>query len=317
MTRSTANDVRSLMSSGALHLPLPGSGGTDHRLVALADIARRFPVGVARVSEAHADAIAILAEAGREATPGAVYGVWASQHAKHGVIHDAEGGRIDGSIGFASGLGMVDRALVTAHTASGMVLIDVDVVSGCPSQTIRFDTGGWSTPALADTSTGSVTFAGHVVTPDHVVGEPGWYLHRIGFWHGACAPAACWAGAAVGLVEAAESYVGDDPHRRAHHGALLAHAWSLDAMLRSAGTQIDAAPTDAAEAERVARSLRFAVATICRDVMDRFGRAFGPRPVTQDADITQRILDLDLYIKQHHAERELPAISELQERVRR
>ena len=35
------------------------------------------------------------------------------------------------------------------------------------------------------------------------MGTPGWYVERNGFWHGAVGPAACWAGRAAGLVDAA------------------------------------------------------------------------------------------------------------------
>lgn len=312
MNRSSADAIRTLLGTQDVELPRPGAGHNVSRLLTLCDLARRLPIGVARLAEAHMDAVAILAEAGREPVPDAFYGVWASQHATRGVVYDAARHRLDGSIGFASGIGVADRALVTAHTSAGTFLVDLDV-SSRSTDSVTFDTRAWSTPALADTFTGSATFDAHPVASDDVVAEPGWYLDRHGFWKGACAPAACWAGGALGLVDAAGRYVDDDPHRRAHHGALLAHAWSLMALLRSAGTQIDDHPDDAHIAEKVARSLRFTVTTICRDVMDRFGRAFGPRPYTEDAAIAQRAIDLDLYIKQHHAERELPAISALHE----
>ena len=38
----------------------------------------RHDVALGRLVEAHADAVAILAEAGRPAQPGALYGVWAA-----------------------------------------------------------------------------------------------------------------------------------------------------------------------------------------------------------------------------------------------
>lgn len=269
-----------------------------------------MPIGVARLAEAHTDAVAILGEANRQPHPSALYGVWASQNATQGVDYDLDRGTISGAMGFASGLGIVERALVTARTPDGTVLIDVDVAAP-RDRTIEFDSGSWASPAFADTATGSITFSDHQVHGDDVICEPGWYLRRAGFWQGACAPAACWAGGAMGLIDAAGSYVDDDPHRRAHHGALLAHAWTLGAILDAAGNQIDDAPNDGEGAQRVARSLRFTVATICRDVLDRFGRAFGPRPYVHDGAISQRVLDLDMYIKQHHAERELPAVSTL------
>ncbi len=310
MTSTTPQTVRSLLDSGALDLTDPGGGATSTRLAELSVIARRGSVSVARLVEAHTDAVAILHEADRVPEPGAFYGVWASQTTTAGVVLDESGTTIRGSMGFASGLGIVDRALVTTRTSDGTVLVDVDVRHGGGDSVVG-DVGGWASPALVDTATGSVAFVDHPVAVSDVLGDPGWYLRRPGFWHGACGPAACWAGAAQGLVDVSSRLVDDDPHRRAHHGALVAHDWTLASLLDAAGRQLDAEPGDVAVGERVARSLRFAVAGICRDVMDRFGRAFGPRPYVQDPDAAQRVVDLDLYIKQHHAERELPHIANL------
>ena len=307
---ATSDHVRELLADGSLVLDLPASGNTAERLHWLCGLARSAPIGVARLVEAHTDAIAILAEAGHAPFPGSLYGVWASQQPQQGVSYDRESKTIDGTMGFASGLGIVDRALITATTDAGTVLIDTDVAAS-RHESIQFDTESWSTPALADTATGPVTFTGHHVDPTGFVGAPSWYLKRVGFWQGACAPAACWAGGAIGLVDTAGRLADDDPHRRAHYGALLAHQWALEALIGAAGDEIDASPSDALVAERVARSLRFTVVNTCRDVLDRFGRAFGPRPYVQGGDVAQRAADLDLYIKQHHAERELPAISHL------
>ncbi|MEP4594508.1 MAG: hypothetical protein ABJ381_22195 [Ilumatobacter sp.] len=310
MTSPTHRTVRSLLDSGALDLADPGGGATSSRLAELSGIARRDSVSVARLVEAHTDAVAILHEAGRALEPGAVYGVWASQTATAGVVLDRTGSTIGGSMGFASGLGIVDRALVTTRTGDGTVLVDVDVRHGRGVSVVG-DGAGWASPAMGETATGSVEFVDHPVAPSDVLCDPGWYLRRPGFWHGACGPAACWAGAAQGLVDVASRLVDDDPHRRAHHGALVAHDWTLASLLDAAGRQIDAEPDDVGVGERVARSLRFEVSGICRDVMDRFGRAFGPRPYVEDSDAAQRVVDLDLYVKQHHAERELGHISNL------
>lgn len=301
--------VRRLAADDSTQLPLPGDGATAERLRTLYEVARAHPIGVARLVEAHTDAVAILAEAGRPAAASTVYGVWASQHRGSGVVHDRHDGSISGTMGFASGLGLIDRALVTASSDDGIVLIDTVLDWG--RGRIRADPGAWRSPALLDTRTGPVTFHRHPVAASDVVAAPGWYLDRVGFWHGACAPAACWAGGAAGLVDRATELVDDDPHRLAHLGALLANRWTSRSLLDAAGDQIDADPTSPLTAEHTARSLRFAVATICRDVLDRFGRAFGPRPHVSDRSIAQRAIDLDMYIRQHHAERELGAIAAL------
>ena len=55
--------VRALQCQGSLELPLPGAGATGQRHEALLQLGR-MDLSVARIVEAHTDAIAILAEAG-------------------------------------------------------------------------------------------------------------------------------------------------------------------------------------------------------------------------------------------------------------
>jgi hypothetical protein len=317
MIGSVASTLRELLAGGDLDLPDPGTGGTAERLVALFDLARTHPVAVARLAEAHTDAIAILHEAGRHPVAGALYGVWASvgpndvQLTNRSGNADAGAGCIDGTKPFASGLGVVDRALVTATdrraAGGGSVLLDVPV----GRSTVRAHLDDWTCDALRDSATGAAEFTGLAVDDADVVGAPGWYLGRVGFWHGACAPAACWAGAAAGLLEPAESLVDGDPHRRAHLGALRSATWSMRALLSAAGREIDERPEDVAQARARAYALRWTVERLANDVLDRFGRAYGPRPFVRDEAVSQRWADTHLYLRQHHGERDLAAAGEL------
>ena len=59
-------------------LPLPGAGNTAERHSRLMQIGRE-DLSLAKLAEAHWDAVAILAEAGRPPTRGALYAVWASE----------------------------------------------------------------------------------------------------------------------------------------------------------------------------------------------------------------------------------------------
>jgi hypothetical protein len=79
----------------------------------------------------------------------------------------------------------------------------------------------------------------------------------------------------------------------------------LRAVLDEAGRQIDADPRGIHAAEVRARSLRHVVERSASEVIDRFGRAFGPRPLTTEAATAQRLADLHLYLRQHHGERDL------------
>ncbi|MGA9277024.1 hypothetical protein [Ilumatobacter sp.] len=301
---STTDCLRDLLVSGRLDLPDPASGSTAARHRALIEIARTLPVGVARLAEAHCDATSILHEAGRKPDGGSLYGVWASSGPEDPRL---EASSISGTKLFCSGLGIVDRALVTVIDHDGRQRL-VDVDAG-PDVGIELDTSGWATGALSDTATGVVRYDRHPIDPDRMVGPPNWYLDRVGFWHGACGPAACWAGATLGIIEAGDRSGGSDPHRQAQLGALRAAAWGLEALFDSAARQIDAAPDDRVEAERRARSLRHLTERMCADVLDRFGRAFGPRPFTTDAALATRFSDTHLYLRQHHGERELGAVT--------
>ena len=294
-----ARFLHELAASGALDLPRPGGGATPERHHALLELARVHPVSVARLVEAHTDAVAIRAEGGYASDPRLLYGVWASETAEPGPpVIDRTRQTITGVKQFCSGLGVVDRALVTAIDDGGhRVLVEVDVTA---APTIRWTTEAWTSPALVDASTGTITFDAHPVSADATVGTPRWYLERPGFWHGACGPAACWAGAAVGLVDVAEGLVDSNPHRVAELGGMRTAVWVLRALVDRAGREIDDDPTDAAGTARWrALALRHAVERTCSEVLDRFSQALGPRPFTSDRATAQRYADTHLYLRQH------------------
>lgn len=299
--------LRSLSAQGALDLPHPGEGRTAERWRRLAEISRS-DVSIARLVEAHVDAVSILHEAGRVATPSALYGVWAAEGS--GTPLRLEGGihpRLVGVKPFCTGAGLVDRALVTARVDGGVALVDVDARDAA----IRFDAADWVVPAFAATQTATATFDS--VEAGDLVGTTGWYLDRVGFWHGACGPATCWAGGVVGLVDRAVELAcakDPEPHRDAHVGALAAIRWELLALLDRAGHEIDAAPTDLVAARVRARSFRHLVDRAAAEAIDRFGRAFGPRPLVSDHDVIRRIAEVQLYVRQCHAERDLEALGQ-------
>ena len=291
--------VRSLAAD--LDLPHPGEGHTAERWRALAAIARH-DVAEARVIEAHVDALSILHEAGLEPEPRALYGVWAAE--EPGRSLQLDGGHVQGQKPFCTGSGIVDRALVTARTPAGVVLAEIDARH--PS--IAYDTGDWLTPAFAATSTATATLDTPTI---RTLGPVGWYLDRVGFWHGACGPAACWAGGVLGLIDqaiAAAAGKNAEPHLDAHVGALVAIGWELDMVLDRAGDEIDHAPDDAAAAVRRARIVRHLVDRAATEVIERFGRALGPRPLVRDPDVVRRIAEVQLYVRQCHAERDLDAL---------
>ena len=287
-------------------LPLPGYGQTAQRHAKLWD-AGLTDQSFARIAEAHWDAVAILAEGGLQPRPKMLYGVWASELPGQSLRLDTNAGAaaISGTKMFCSGAGLLDYALVTVGVPEKL-LIEVDLRSS--ENTIRFDRSAWATSAFRETYTGSVTFTSHPTSSNAIIGRAGWYLDRPGFWHGALGPAACWAGGAEVLVQYAKANRRHDAHTLAHLGAMHASIWAMRSCLEVAANEIDKAPSDNAAAYIRALAVRHLIEQQCTDILRRFARAYGPFPLSMDENISQRYHELDLYLRQSHAERDLEAL---------
>ncbi|MGH9271178.1 MAG: acyl-CoA dehydrogenase, partial [Ilumatobacteraceae bacterium] len=118
--------LRRLLADGRLDLPLPGGGATRERWRGLHDLAASEELSVARLAEAHADAVAIVAEAGLALPAGddggpAFAGVWASRYGGRDLFAVADGGgwRVSGELAFCSGAPMLDLALVDPALPDG------------------------------------------------------------------------------------------------------------------------------------------------------------------------------------------------------
>jgi alkylation response protein AidB-like acyl-CoA dehydrogenase len=306
---ATSHDLRDLVVHGHLDLPRPGQGRTEARLKALACLGS-VDLSLARLAEGHADAVAILAEAGRTARAATVYGVWAATSAAARVDGrpSAKGWELTGRKQFCSGAGTLDRALVTVETPEGTRLLDID----CHQPEIRLIPGTWPAVGMAESHSLDVSFDGAGVDGSDTVGDPGFYTDRPGFWHGSVGVAACWYGGARGLVQGLVSYLssgGADDHQLAHVGALTARCDAMALTLDDAARRIDADPDNrAGTAHWLALEVRHLIEQGCTEILERVGRAGGARPLSLDAVQSRRAADLYVYLRQHHAERDLAAL---------
>lgn len=311
-------------------VPRPGSGRPGSGAAGSAQTLRLFEtlaslaaadLTAARVAEAHLDALAILDQAGVEpaelvAGGGTApsWGVFAAEGAGSRLdatpVAEARGAdgepwRIDGTKPWCSLAGSLSHALVTAHTSpSTRRLFLVDLAD--PGITVRTD--AWVGRGLPAVPSGPVEFRGVAARP---VGDDDWYLRRPGFAWGGIGVAACWWGGAVGLARRVwESVLEREPDQIA-----LAHLGALDIALTSAGVSLAAAAAaiDAGDAvgdqgALLAARVRGQVARVVDEVVTRTGRALGPAPLAFDARHASRVADLQLYVRQHHAERDDAAL---------
>ncbi len=299
-------DLRALLADGSLDLPTPVRGNSTERLRRLATIAADN-LCLARLVEAHVDAVAILDESGRKPADGVLYGVWASGGVGGDITIEERSGRqvAHGGKRFCTGSAIVDRALVTmtANDHAGVaqaLLVDLDA----RDPALRFDLSSWTTDAFASTNTGDCSVDNMVLDDDDIVGAPNWYLDRVGFWQGALAPAACWAGGAIGLAAHCLAQAAgrpSSPHQLAHLGALDFLIWQLDGAIDHAGRELDD-PSAAPDAQLLAHRFRSSVEQSVGLVIDHAIRAGGPRLLANDRWASMRVAELQLYIRQHHAE---------------
>jgi alkylation response protein AidB-like acyl-CoA dehydrogenase len=306
---TTAELKARLVAIVSQELPLPGGGRTSERLRLLAETAR-VDLSLAKLAEAHWDAVAILAESGRTSHPGMLYAVWASEIPGQALRLEPtkDGYQLSGSKPFCSGIGLVDRALVTVGRPE-QLLVEVDLRNN--QERIAADLDTWKVDAFRATQTGAVTFLNSHLSSNAPVGTSGWYLERPGFWHGACGPAACWVGGVAGLLDFALASKRDDPHTLAHLGAMQASVWGMYSLLKQAGAEVDGAPWDAKAAQIRALQLRHLIEQMGTEILQRFSRAYGPYPLSMDEETSRRYQEAGLYMRQSHAERDLECLGNL------
>ena len=272
-------ELRQLQRRGELDLSLPGGGQTAARWAALAHLGRR-DLCLARLAEGHADATAILVEAGRAPRPAALYGVWASRSSGTGASVRRQDGKyhVSGTVRFCSGAGFLDRALVTAACADreGSLLLDVDLKD--PRAQPKPDS--WPAIGMDASCSLEVAFDDLAVPEEAAVGPNGFYTRRCGFALGGAGVAAVWLGGAVGALDLVlavwSSGRSPDPHGLAHLGALHTEIASTDALLVLAADVIDSEP--AGDHELLVGTCRSAAEKTVRAVIDVVPRLVGPVP---------------------------------------
>jgi alkylation response protein AidB-like acyl-CoA dehydrogenase len=277
--------------------------------IAVLDALAAGDLTVARVVEPHLDALAILREAGVDA-PAGTWGVFAAEAPGARLTATAAGGgwSLTGDKPWCSLAGRLDRALVTAHVPDGRRLFAVDLHD--PGVVVA--DVAWTAKGLTEVTSSPVRFDRVPVIP---VGETDWYLHRPGFAWGAVRVAACWLGGTRAVLDSlrADLAARSDPGeiRLYNLGSADAAVWAADLAVRHAANAIDDGVADGAAGNLLAARVRAVVAAGAETVLMQSAHARGPAPLAFDEVHGRRVADLELYIRQHHAERDLAALGRM------
>jgi hypothetical protein len=289
-----------------LLLPQPGGGDTAARWAVLAAVSRES-LTAGRVLEAHSDALAILAEAGDPA-PAGTWGVFAAEAAPHRLEARDRGGAVTlhGVKPWCSLAEQLDAALITAHVGSDRQLFQVPLQH--PSVTFE-PAEGWVARGLRTVTSVAINLDG---TPALPVGPPGWYLVRPGFAWGGMGVAACWHGGATGLQATlvARSAGRSGELSALHIGLVDAALHASESVLAGAAALIDRGQAEGPAGAELGLRVRAVVADAAERTLRQVGHALGPAPLAFDEEHARRVADLELYLRQHHAERDLARLGE-------
>ncbi|QIM21882.1 acyl-CoA/acyl-ACP dehydrogenase [Phycicoccus sp. HDW14] len=312
-------------------------GTSPHRALdaarALAGVARALPddpwtylatlaslgatdLTAARALEPHLDAVAVLAQAGDPdlsalgVDDDSTFGVYAARAPGTGL--EARPGPdgpdlVSGTKAWCSLAGLVSHAVVTTTTGEDERLHVVPLRH--PGVTHAAST--WVSRGLAAVTTGSLQLDD---VPGIPLGGPGWYLGRPGFAWGGIGVAAVWFGGAAALAGALLAAAGRRPPdqvARLHLGTVdrVLHASLLS--LRHAADEIRGGRADGPAGSLLAARTRAVVADAAEVVLTAVGHGLGPAPLTHDEPHARRVADLTVYLRQHHAERDLVALGDL------
>ena len=278
--------------------PLPGSGHTKRLWELLASLGA-LDLTTARVIEPHLDAMAIFAEAGDPA-PAGTWGVFAAEGPGVQVNATDHDGLwvLDGVKPWCSLAGILSNALVTAHTPTGRRLFAIDL----HHEGVAVESGSWVARGLSSVTSESIELSS---VPARPVGDDGWYLSRPGFAWGGAGVAAIWFGASVALARTLYDALG----RREPDQIGLSLLGSVDreligcrAVLATAADEVDAGSAIPAI---LAQRVRSTAARVAEHTLSAVAHALGPGPLATDEEHARRVADLELYVRQDHAERDL------------
>lgn len=193
--RGPAQELAILRRAGWLEIDaVPEPGEECERLMALASAS----LPLARLYEGHCNALHLMAG---HATPGqrarvaealaggGLAGVWGADGPHPVTLADGPDPVLCGTKAYASGLGEVRVAVVTAATPAGLQMVLVE-----PSDPDRADHGAWDVDGMVGSQSGRFVCDGLPAGPAQRLGPPGALFAEPSFHGGVWRLAACYAG---------------------------------------------------------------------------------------------------------------------------
>ncbi|TDL74166.1 acyl-CoA dehydrogenase [Palleronia sediminis] len=312
-----------LRSAGILRSVLPapegaGVGWAPEGAVALSDLLRRVgaaDLALARLLEGHINA-AILVEIHGEPPArnamrmavrrNALLGVWGADGPEPlEWVDRVQGGiRLSGSKRYASGLGHVDFALVTARAVAGAPVRMFLLPAG---DLARHDHDAWTASAMRASRSGGFNATGIVLDDTGCVGAAGALMNEPWFEGGVWRYCAAHVGGAEGLIDRWTALLRrmgrlDDPIQRDRLGRAMAEAVAARAVVEAAAVAVEGAtealPEEVERAVAHALMAREAVEGACIRILALCERSLGMAAHDLQGPVDRMRRDLSLFLRQ-------------------
>ncbi len=324
-----AHSISLLHDAGLLAAALPGARGGESLgdasrgvdlLQTLAAVGRGNLVA-GRLFEGHVNALQLIerygdehqrARAADDALAGRLFGVWNTEAADSvKLVCHGDGFVLAGSKTFASGLGHVARAIVTAAVDCGETRGPQMLVLALDEQPAREDRSFWKPLGMRASASFRAGFDGRRVARDALLGAVGDYYRQPAFGGGAIRFAAVQLGGAEAIFDETRRFLRElgrtsDPFQRARVGEM---AWRIESgrlWLPAAGVQAAAALSGAVEIDpdssqrtlAYANMMRSAIEDVCLRVIALAERSVGARGLLRPEPFERMHRDLAHYLRQ-------------------
>ncbi|PWS29450.1 acyl-CoA dehydrogenase [Pedobacter yonginense] len=239
---------------------------------------------------------------------GHLFGVWNTQ-AQNGIVFlkNEEQFQIQGSKTFCSGVGIVDRALVTGNIDSEdrkgwqMSIVDMSKIG-----IDRVDQDSWKPLGMKASRSYTVDFSGYVIDASDFISPPGTYLTQPYFSGGAIRFAAVHLGGAEAVAEHTITYLKElgrteDPIQRMRIAKIMMQLVSGRLWLEKAGHNYDEWSNTSGESEKLiafANMTRVSIEDICLQIMDESNKCVGARGLMAPYQLERIFRDLTFYLRQ-------------------
>ena len=290
---------------------------TTAELLSLLKILGYGNLVVARIFEGHFNAVQLVnqyasqSQAERifsEAKRGKhLFGVWNTE-AGNGIKIDAlENGklRLSGAKTFASGIGHVNRPIITGRLSGGgwqMFLLPLDKVQS------EVDDSWWNPLGMQSSRSYRIDLTGVEITADELIGQPNDYYREPLFSGGAIRFAAAQLGAAEFLFDSARNFLREihrtgDNFQQMRFGEMAIAIESGNSFIKNSARIFDEYLAEQ-NAEKLAKTLNYAAMTrtsieqMCQDIMLRVTRSIGSRGLMKNYHFERVIRDLMMYLRQ-------------------